>query len=323
MSNGSWPRKLAARYKAAGWDISISRSGHYKAKDSRGRVLTFPTTPSDRRAEMNALGDARRYGLEDAEQEMRLRAERDRLQRIADDRASVTLPKTENEEGHEVKKEVATAEGSLGYALVIPKDGKITDELVQVAIAEIAPAMHSTPVTRGKSVPLKDGEELLLADGRVIYRCAKPAASIMNPTAKGICHRTFFTVPSLKSHITYHSRTTMPTPPRQRRKAERDAEYAEALRLAEHAAVDVIAEQTAQALQAPESSFQSAGIVARISRLSTRFAELKDHMDELTANLGETIDQLEQLIRELPDHVASDEMLDKVAKYDELRKHFG
>ena len=155
-----------------------------------------------------------------------------------------------------------------------------------VAIVEKAPAMHETPLTRGKRVPLVGGEELLLADGTVVYRCAKPVATAMDPTAQGICHRIFDTVGSLRAHIAYHAR----------KKREREA-----------------AHEIAQKRASQE-------IVARATWLLDQFDIFKNELELLGKSADELVTELRELVRLLPESVADEDTLAAARKYEEMRK---
>ena len=146
-----------------------------------------------------------------------------------------------------------------------------------VAIVEKAPAMHETPLTCGKRVPLVGGEELLLENGVVVYRCAKP---VMDPDAKGLCHRTFDTVESLRAHIAYHAR----------KKREREA------------------------------ALDPTGIVARATQLLDQFDIFKDELELLGERADELVAELREVVRRLPESVADEDTLSKARKYEEMRK---
>jgi len=185
-----WQRNFILRCEAVGWSVERGGSDHYKVKDQNGKFLfSFGSTSSDQHALKKTVADAKRAGIEQLETLAKLRAEHERLTRIETDRQAnaVALAKvTEN----------LTSSVTLGDV-----DG--------VTIIATAPAKIKTPVT---PVPkaLTDGEELLLADDRVVYRCLKPAATVSHPELTGVCHRIFETASSLSVHISYHSRTSLP-----------------------------------------------------------------------------------------------------------------
>lgn len=183
-----WQDNFRKRCEAVGWRVERTTSNHFKTYDSEGKLLlTFSGTPGDKRGMMNALSQAKRCGIEMLERNAKLERERDRLQKIEDDRAAADR-KIDIINDHAD----ASAQPNLGNV-----DG--------VAIVAIAPAMYKSPVME-QAAPLAAGEELLLASGRVVYRCARSASTVRRPDLEGICHRTYLTVESLKSHISYHTR---------------------------------------------------------------------------------------------------------------------
>lgn len=206
----------------------------------------------------------------------------------------------ESKEEGDVVKKTTQREGALGY-------------VGDVAIVEKAPAMHETPLTRGKRVPLVDGEELLLADGTVVYRCAKPAATAMDPTAQGICHRVFDTVGSLKAHIAYHSRKSVPEAPGARKKRER-----EAVRKIARKRVSQAAKRSPA--KAAETALEPTEIVARAAQLLDQFDIFKSELQLLGKSADELVAELRELVRLLPESVADEDTLGKARKYEELRR---
>lgn len=54
--------KWFQEYKSIGYRLRLGRSGHYKIYDPAGKlVTTIPSTPSDRRSEVNARSQLRRH----------------------------------------------------------------------------------------------------------------------------------------------------------------------------------------------------------------------------------------------------------------------
>lgn len=309
-SGRAWPLKLKERCEAVGWLVTMTKSGHYKVRTKRGQGFSFPSTPSDRRAERNALAEARRHGLDTLEHQLSLVNERERLQRIKRDRTSVgdalvsAVIKTETED-EEMRMARKVVDRALGYV-----DG--------VAIVEATQAKITTPLTikHGKgAVPLADAEELLLEDGNVVYRCAKSAATPRTPDAEGLCHRTFSSVESLRAHITFHSRKSLPVTPSERKKREREA----ATRVAEATKTAT----TKASKKAADASTGNAGVVAQLIRLAEKFQELSGQFDDVASAVNEASAELNTLVRQLPDHIADEALLEKARKFDELRKQFG
>ena len=175
---------LLERCKKVGWAVAMANSGHWRVDTGRG-VFTVAATPTGNQAVRNALGDAKRYGLERLEVAVLEREERIRLAKIEADRAAndaklakvgngaavsnpFTVPDDEVDSdakiaGHAPSKMIVAENADLGAI-----DG--------VAIVVIAPAMIKTPIMP-KPGPIRNGEELLLADGRVLYRCTMVGGS--------------------------------------------------------------------------------------------------------------------------------------------------
>lgn len=202
MSN-NWQKDLLKRCEDVGWQVTQG-TNHMKVADAKGKLLfSVSVTSSDRRAQANAMGVARRAGLEVLETDLKLKKERDRLMRIELDRtangagdvnaaASVPTP--------------ASLNGSSNVSRTSAVDPQLGD-VDGVPITVVAPAMYKTPVMR-EPTPLADGEELLLADGRVVYRCVKVMSS--RARRQGPCHMTFESVTGLSSHMGAHSRSRRP-----------------------------------------------------------------------------------------------------------------
>jgi hypothetical protein len=189
-SKRGWPQALKRRCEAVGWSVEIAQSGHYRAKTHDGQVFTFANTPSSSRSERHALAQAKRLGLDELEEQRRTELEHMRLERIEIDRKNGVDWDAENEMMENHVKITAETEGSLGYV-----NG--------VAVAECVPAVASHPRSPDRKVPIKHGQELLLVDESVIYRCAYEI------TRNGIqqdCGRYFEVPNSLRSHIAWHAR---------------------------------------------------------------------------------------------------------------------
>lgn len=217
--NNGWAREFAQRLEAVGWQVSYTRSGHYKVRTGVGRGFTFGSTPSNRHSNTNALAEAKRHGLEKLEAQTLRRNEQDRQQRIQADRGSLAhallTAAIESEErgGNPVAKDQILAQaGDLG-------------EVGGVPIVDIAPAVIQTPVM-SKPAPMKEASEVLLADGNVLYRCDKDREW---PEHSGtLCHRTFDSARALLAHVTRHGKrkargTTMNAKPNGEAKEVSDA----------------------------------------------------------------------------------------------------
>jgi hypothetical protein len=192
-------KELVARCEAVGWQVIYSGAGHYKVDTNRG-ILVIPSTPSGR-SMANAVSTAiNKFGLADLERKLAETTESDRLSRILADRASNDA-------------RLVRAGGVDNPFL--PDDEVDTDHgpdlgsVDGVRIVAVAQPMIKTPVM-AKPAPIKLGDELLLADGRVLYRCnvvggawrADPKADPNLP-----CHQTFSKPRSLMTHIAFHSQT--------------------------------------------------------------------------------------------------------------------
>src|SRR5262245_21927468 len=82
-----WPENFRRRCESVGWRVELSASNHYKVySDERGFLFSFSKTPGDRRALNKAVTDARRHGIEQLETDLKLRVEKERLERLATDR---------------------------------------------------------------------------------------------------------------------------------------------------------------------------------------------------------------------------------------------
>lgn len=298
----AWTHELKARCEGVGWTVTLGKGGHYKVRTPDGRGFSFPSTPGDVRGERNALAVARRHGLDKLEERKKRAAEAERLRRIARDRQSIlgeafadAIEKQVTKEEIEEMTNKTNVDTSLG-------------EVDGVKIVEVAQATHITPISNGPR-PLADGEELLLEDGRVVYRCAKPAATVMDPTAQGICHRIFDTAGSLKAHISFHSRKTLPG---ERRKREREAHPNR-----------IAAERKSQPVEAPEPASQQVGIIAQASQLADRFSDFKKELALLEATADELSNELRNLVQRMPEHLADEAVLDAARRYEQLRRLIG
>src|SRR5690606_30208302 len=172
---------------------------------------------------------------------------------------------------------------------------------------------------RARPLPYTTLFRSLLADGTVVYRCAKPAATVMHPDAKGPCHRTFDTVGSLKAHITFHSRKSMPEAPGARKKREREAPRKIARKRVSQVARTATKRSPAKAA---ETALKTTGIVAQAIQLVDQFDSFKGELEILGKSADELVTELRELVRLLPESVADEDTLAAAQKYEELRKHF-
>lgn len=191
----SWQAEFIRRCEAVGWKVERTNSNHYKVRDASNKFLfVFPTTPGDNRSMRNTEAEANRHGLKELVQKQALRNERDRLEKIRKDREA-----SEAVEAEAALERIETQIPSKPQ----PEDLGTVDG---VAIVMSGPALFKTPVM-AEARPLRDAEELLLADDRTVWRCLKSAATPYRPHAEGLCHKVYLSVDSLQSHLAYHSRT--------------------------------------------------------------------------------------------------------------------
>lgn len=288
MANiSSWQSNFIQRCEYVGWRVERTKSNHYKVYDGTGKfIFTFPTTPGDKRSMMNSLADAKRCGLEDLENRAKLRDERDRLERLERDRETA-----ENEiaaSDARAISEIAAAPADASASVASQPDlGQVNG----IAIAAVAPAQFKTSVM-AEFRPFPDAEELLLADGSLVYRCVKPAATMHRPDARGLCHKTYETVNSLVAHMRYHSR-----PKSKLNETGREA------------AVSATPSQIAE----------SNGHRPEIATLDHALAQAQLSVERIADNLKSLVIEfgsIRDAVRKLP--VADAEILDKAAQFDAL-----
>lgn len=195
--------ELVERCVAVGWPVVKSGNSHWKV-DTRNGILTIPSTPSSDTSVKNTLAQAKRFGLDVLEARMGLKQEKQRIARIAFDRQQ-----------NDAKIDAINSTNGNGETRVTSEDSDdITRDrghghVAGVAIVETAPAMVKTNVM-SKPAPLRDAEELLLANDTVVYRCLRtdPYGSLLAPSNTGgkPCHLTFPSSYSVRQHIGTHSR---------------------------------------------------------------------------------------------------------------------
>ena len=194
-----WQAQFIKRLESVGWSVERTQSNHFKVRDAKNKFLfTFPTTPGDVRSMKNTEADAKRHGLPQLEHNAKLLAERERLERIQRDREE-----SDAAAAVEAEARIDADLAKLGKSIEHHPDLGTVDG---VAILMSGPALFKTPVM-AEARPLRDAEELLLADDRTVWRCLKSAATPYRPHAEGLCHKVYLSVDSLQSHLAYHSRT--------------------------------------------------------------------------------------------------------------------
>lgn len=300
---------LARRCEDVGWDVKIGGAGHYRVKTHTGQTFSFASTPSDQRSWLNDLAKVRRYGLDELEQKLKLEREKERLQRLEEDRANGVNWESEEEKIEEVKND----EPVLGYAVG------------GIAILERVPARAAHPRSPGKVVDIKWGVELGLEDGNVIFECIYPVT--LNNTSRD-CGRQFETANSLRTHISWHTRQVTKNgavdvgPSVEEIIADREptivttkpvAERIE--RMEEGESIVVKAEITTQEVHP--------GIMVRLVELADELDELVDEAAELAESVRVKRGELRKLLVELPQHLADGETKAKARKYDAMMEAAG
>ena len=205
-SNGkSAVQDLIARCEAVGWTVVKTNSNHYKV-DTRKGTFTLPCTPSSDVSVRNSVAEALRHGLEDLEAKLQLRDDKQRLRRIADDRAA--------NDARMARLEAKVRQFSRTGSVDVDTE-KLTSDPTKdiglglvngIAIVAIAPAMVKTPIM-SEPRPLTDAEELLLANEAIVYRCRRvgPWGTGANLKPDELCRATFSTPNSLRTHIRFHT----------------------------------------------------------------------------------------------------------------------
>lgn len=326
------PADLARRCEDVGWEVSLAKSGHYRVKTHNGAVFSFGSTPGDYRTVVNDESKAKKYGLHELEEKLALKRERDRLQAIENDKANGVDWEAEEKIREEEKMKTST-EGDLGYV-----DG--------IAIAEIAPAMYALkrPGEERRMVP--HVQELLLVDGTIRLRCDMDGDT-------GPCHRTANSIQGISIHQarshtgSYKLKAGASTPPKEKVvtvdkrgtvvKVEDYADReAQAQKIIDSGAMEAFpieeirsAKITTTKIDAVVASVQlhdapgepvMPGIFTRIIRLAEEFDELVNEAVTLTESVRVKRDELRKLIAELPDHIMTVEVKEKLETYEQLRK---
>lgn len=187
-SKADWVEDLVKRCAAVGWEVTYAAGGHRRIKTHKGKVFQLASSPGDVHSRKNAERAAARHGLEVLEEKMTLQRERDRLERLAKDRANGV-------DWEEEEKKIEEHKERTKYGLV---NG--------VVIVEVVQAVGGHPRNPARKVPIKHGEELLMEDESVIYRCTYPVT--LNHEERP-CGRQFEATGSLRSHIAWHARTAV------------------------------------------------------------------------------------------------------------------
>ena len=185
-SKTSWIEDLVKRCAAVGWEVTYAAGGHRRIKTHKGKVFQIASTPGDVHSQKNAERAAARHGLEALEEKMALQREKERLERIEADRANGVDWKEEEKKIEEHKERT-----KHGFAVG------------GVLIVDVVQAYGGHPRNPDQMLPIEHGEELLLEDESVIYRCSHPVT--LNDKEQP-CGRQFEATGSLRSHIAWHAR---------------------------------------------------------------------------------------------------------------------
>lgn len=303
-SRNGWPRELAERCEAVDWDVTIAKSGHYRVKTHDGRSFSFPCTPGDYRAMKNAERYANRYGLDQREEEFKLRNEKERLERIERDRAQGV---DWDAEERRIEEEQMKDQKVLGYVNGLGIIDRVT-----------ARAVHPRSIGN-EAVPIEHGMELLMEDESVIFQCVYPMT--LNDIEQD-CGRTFETGNSLRSHISWHVRKA------QKRTNETVVEaQAELTGPKPEGGYPETVEHKIENLQEGKSitvkydvKVVTPGIITRLAELGDEIDELVDEATELTESIRVKRNEFRKLVAELPQHLANEQLRDKARKYDEITK---
>jgi hypothetical protein len=313
---------LVKRCEAVGWQVVKTGKNYYKV-DTRHGIFTIPSTPSSANSVRNTTNLANKHGLENLERKLAERDERDRLQRIADDR-SANDARLERAAAVNGAAEVATTVIEPAPSTV--DDGPNLGDVDGVRIVAIAPACVQTPVML-RPAPLDGGEELLLADDRVVYRCVRIGSyrvvdnGVVDQTKP--CHQIFPTAHGLMVHIGRHTL--------QRRRREEAAatvlnKIADAYRKPDADAEAPI--PTAESTSVEPSNFDATRelLLARIEELSGTVFDIGGKLIDVRNTLIGVVDvirDLEPEVREVRVEVEVEgkpdpELVAKAAKFDAL-----
>ena len=173
---------------------------------------------------------------------------------------------------------------------------------------------HVTPISNGKAVPMTYVDEVLLDDGTTIYQCVHPDETEVWVNANAI---------SVRAHLGAHSDK------KARRAAEKKlAEQAERRRLGAIQAAKTRAERKAQAKLAADDVAEG-DFVDEVLEPELVLSPENPFLDKLM-NLELRAGQLHKELQEFRMKVAlqgacyaTEEMMDKARKYDDLMKMLG
>jgi hypothetical protein len=309
-SKTSWIQELADRCAAVGWEVTYAAGGHRRIKTHKGKVFQIASSPGDVHSQKNAERAAARHGLEALEEKMTLQREKERLERIEADRANGVDWEKEEKKIEEHKERTK-------YGLI---NGVVVVEVVQ--------AVGGHPRSPAVKVPIQWGEELLMEDESVIYRCSHPVT--LNHKEQP-CGRQFETTGSLRSHIAWHARQK-PTA------AEEVAELGQKIGFKSGTqqvevfdsvvAPEIIFDTEPKKIEMKPVIEPKPGIVAELMQigeyadvLHDELGRVTDELDEVRRGLNKLRDNIRDAVKRVAtDHVDIDELRAKAARYDEIIK---
>lgn len=301
-SRNSWAKELADRCEAVGWEVTFGPGGHRRIKTHEGKVFSLASSTSDRHGQKNAERACVRHGLEVLEQKLALQREKERLERLEEDRARGVDWEAEERKIEEMKK----SEPIHGYV-----NG--------VAVLERVPARAAHPRSPGKVVDIKHGMELGLEDGTVIFECVAPV--MVNHTYQD-CGRQFDAANSLRSHIAWHNRESVQVDEIVKNNIERKMEAVTEPKTTTEELAELGQKigffSNVEPVEVKTIPVAQPGIISRLTELAREIDELVDDAAELTEAIRVKRDEYKRLIAELPAHLADNETRAKARKYDAM-----
>lgn len=296
MSNDvKWSIELVQRCEAVGWDVrKPRRGGHWTVRIPGGGQFTFSTTTRNGKAIKNALADAKRHGLLDAEERLKQQRNDERQKAIHDDRKKVEVQiqsmTADNEDVNSVaKKLVATGKGTLGYV-----DG--------VAIVERAPAKYkgNNPNVKGL-MTAHNASEVLLDDGRVVYTCNLHSCTYFADKAVSVVTH--------QARSTFHQRTKKTIAAYE--ELQNNGVTAKDSNVIAEAFTTFTDTNIAQAnhKQPGEDEASSSSVIA----------VLATEVDEIAGRLGVIAEQIKNLAEKIDETRPDEETASKAKKYDQIK----
>lgn len=300
MGNNDYRRQveeLVRRCEAVGWQVVKTGKNYYKVDTRRG-TFTVPSTPSSQHSVSNTVALAMKHGLEELEEKVKLQREARRQERInADRRANDALyDRIANGNGDVASTHVASTITAAAAEPVFL--GRIADG---TPILAVGPALVQTPVM-SKPAPLRFGEELLLADERVVYRC-----TYVDDATLEACHRTFDSAQGLQIHNAWHVRPINQRPNHHKRWRHTRTQEGEK---------EIV---TTTATPTPTTPAERELVLTRIEELSGAIFDVGAKLIDVRNNLIGLADA----VKKLPDGAPDPELVAKAAKFDALRATLG